>query len=114
MSRAQRVAVWLQLALCLLLVAWYGWLHPPAQLSPGIAVGLMLLPSVPGLALGALGQRSAAFWCGVACLFYFSHGVMEAWTVPATRGLALLEVVLASAVVTASSWDGVKARFGRR
>lgn len=114
MSRSQRVAVLLQVALCLLLVAWYGWLQPPTRLSPALAVGLMLLPSLPGLVLGALGRRSAAFWCGVACLFYFSHGVMEAWTVPASRALALLEVLLASAVVTASSWDGVRARFGRR
>jgi uncharacterized membrane protein len=114
MSRSQQVAVLLQVGLCVLLAGWYGWLRPPATLQPAIAVGLMLLPSAPGLLLGALRHRSAAFWCGVSCLFYFSHGVMEAWTLPSDRWLGAAEAVLASAVVVAASWDGVRARFARR
>lgn len=111
MSRAQKLAVGLQVLLCGLLVAWFTWLQPPSAVAALPALAVMLVPSIPGLLLGAFGRRSAAFWCGVSGLFYFSHGVMEAWTVSDTLWLGLAEAALATAVVVAASWDGVRARF---
>ena len=67
------------------------------------------------LAAGVLaGSRLATFWSGVLGLFWFSHGVMEAWSEPATRLLACLEIILAVAVILLASWPGMAARFGRR
>lgn len=60
------------------------------------------------------GNSKAAFWSGVLGLFWFSHGVMEAYTLVAERTYALAEVVLAIMIVVASSWPGVSARFGKK
>ena len=67
------------------------------------------------LAAGVLaGNRLAAFFSGVLGLLWFSHGVMDAWSDPSVRVFALVEVVLAVAVVLLASWPGLSARFGRR
>ena len=50
---------------------------------------------------------------GVFALFWFSHGVMVAWSEPDQRAFALIEVLLALLVVYASSIDGMRARFGK-
>ena len=47
-------------------------------------------------------------------LFWFSHGVMVAWTRPPERLLAWLEIALSLLVIGASSWPGLQARFGGR
>ena len=60
------------------------------------------------------GGRRAAFWAGVLALFWFSHGVMVAWTRPPERLLAWLEIALSLLVIGASSWPGLQARFGGR
>ncbi|HAI59675.1 MAG TPA: DUF2069 domain-containing protein [Xanthomonadaceae bacterium] len=97
-------------ALLLLQPAWYLWLSPPAVLPPLLATLLMALPIVPAIVLGLLGRSSAGFWAGVAALFYFSHGVMEAWANPAAAIPAGIEIVLAVALVFAASWRGLQAR----
>ena len=61
-----------------------------------------------------LGWQRASFWAGVFALFWFSHGVMVAWSEPGQRAFALAEVALALVVVYASSIDGMRARFGRK
>ena len=67
------------------------------------------------LAAGVLrGSVRAAFWAGVAGLFLFCHGVMTAWSEPGERGFALAATALSVAAVFASSWPGLRARFGRR
>jgi hypothetical protein len=38
---------------------------------------------------------------------------MEAWAVPETRGLALIEAALSVWLIVASSWSGLKARFNK-
>ena len=60
-----------------------------------------------------LGWQRAPFWAGVFALFWFSHGVMQAWSEPVGRGFALGEIVLALAVVYTACIDGIRARFGR-
>ena len=45
--------------------------------------------------IGALrGSATAAFWAGVFGLFWFSHGVMLAYSNPAVRAYAWVEIVL--------------------
>lgn len=58
--------------------------------------------------------RKAAFWSGVGGLFWFSHGVMTAWSRPLERAPAWCEIALAIAIVIAASWPGLRARFGGR
>ena len=47
-------------------------------------------------------------------LFWFSHGVMVAWTRPGEALFAWLEIVLSLLIVGAVSWASLQARFGRR
>ena len=61
-----------------------------------------------------LGWRRAPFWSGVLALFWFSHGVMSAWTHPDTARLAWVEILLALLVVVLASLPGLRARFGKK
>ncbi|MFI8717106.1 DUF2069 domain-containing protein [Stenotrophomonas sp. NPDC077464] len=64
------------------------------------------------LAAGVLGGRGqATFWAGVLSLFWFSHGVMSAWSHPETAVWAWLELLLALAVIGVSSAPGLRRRF---
>ena len=67
------------------------------------------------LALAAWkGSDRAAFWAAVLALFWFSHGVMVAWTRPLESELASIEIVLALVVIFAASLPGLRGRFSRR
>lgn len=98
------------LALFLLQPAWHLWLAPPTVLPPGFVVVVLSLPILPALLLAAFNRPSAGFWGGLAALFYFSHGVMEAWSERSVIALALIEVALSVALVLAASWHGLQAR----
>lgn len=101
---ARRVgfAAWALLAA--LQIAWHGLLLPPTQIPVAIALGFALLP----LALPLLAIRRpprALLWAGLVALLYFCHGVMEAWSAPAERGLALTEAALAVLLILALGAD---------
>lgn len=99
-------------ALLLLQVAWHGM-----QRWPGGSLALLLLLGAPLAAVFLMHlaqRRSARFWTGVVALLLFCHGIAEAWALPAARLPALAEVALSVAAVVTSSWDGLRARFGRR
>ena len=67
------------------------------------------------LALGVwLRRGKAAFWAGVLALFWFSHGVMSAWSHRDTAGWAWAELLLALAVIGVASTPGLRRRFGKR
>jgi uncharacterized membrane protein len=38
--------------------------------------------------------RRALLWVGILSLFYFCHGIAEAWSSPNERWLALIEIAL--------------------
>ena len=91
---------------------YLAWFHDDRN-----ALAAMLVFVLPLLLLlvGTLtGRGRAPFWAGVLGLFLFCHAVMTAWADPAQRGLALCGVVLSVLAVFASSWDGLRARFGAR
>ncbi len=67
------------------------------------------------LALGVVtGRGKAMFWAGVLALFWFSHGVMSAWSHPETAHFAWLELLLALAVIGISSAPGLRRLFSKR
>ncbi|HVX04640.1 MAG TPA: DUF2069 domain-containing protein [Rhodanobacteraceae bacterium] len=87
-------------ALALLQVAWHAWLLPPARMPVGAALLIALLP----LAIPLLYWRTpprALLLAGMVCLFYFCHGVAEAYAAPAERVFAGTEIVLAVIVILA-------------
>jgi uncharacterized membrane protein len=58
-----------------------------------LALSIALVPLLlPLLALRNV--RRALLWVGILALFYFCHGVAEAWSAPAERIPALLEIAL--------------------
>lgn len=67
------------------------------------------------LVLGVLrGSARAAFWAGVFGLFWFSHGVMAAYSRPPEIGYAGTAIALALIIVLSSSWPGLHGRFGKK
>ena len=86
-------------------VVWFG-----TQASALAALVVFALPPA-WLAVARLrGSRTVGFWASVLALFWFSHGIMVAWTRPAERGFALTEIALAVVVIFASSLPGIRAR----
>lgn len=88
--------------LALLQVAWHGWLLPPERMPTAVALTIALLPLAVPLLYWRRPQR-ALLVAGMVALFYFCHGVAEAWAVPRERVLACIEVVLAIVLVASSA-----------
>ena len=101
-------------ALFALSLAWQLALAPPQRMPPWIAALLHALPLVPAVVLLARRQSSAGFWGALAALILFCHGVSEAWSSSATRGLAFIEIALSVLVIFAASWNGLRARLAKR
>jgi uncharacterized membrane protein len=79
-----------------LIVAWYGWLAPARHLSVVAVLVLLLAPLLAPLHGLLHGRRYTVTWSCFVALFYFVHGVVEAYSAPVTRYLGLLEVMLTS------------------
>lgn len=77
------------IALVVVLVIWYGFLHP----APVLLI-LLLLPLV--FPLKGIIQRNpyTYAWSSFLILLYFIHGVVEAYANQAARTWALLEVLI--------------------
>jgi uncharacterized membrane protein len=86
-------------ALPLLLVAWYGWWAPPRALPLALVLAVALAPLALALAACAFELRFGLLLGGIFALFYFSHGVMEAWASPGERLPAALLAVLSAAQI---------------
>lgn len=96
------------LALAGLFVYWFG------RQGDWTALILFALPPLAFGFLAGIRPRQAAFWAGVFALMWFSHGIMVAWSRPADRGLALIEIVLALAVIFSANWGALQSRFMRK
>lgn len=93
---------------------WPGRLQPDWATSGVVIASFMSLP-LAALALGLWRKwPRARFWSGVAALFYFCHGIAEAWAIPASWLPGMAEALLSVVVVVASSWDGLRARLGAK
>lgn len=95
MNRGDRLPALSLLAQGLLQVLWHGLLHPPPALPTGLVLAVALLPLCALLPAALHSTRRVLLVGGIVSLLYFSHGVMEAWSNPAERGLALLEILFA-------------------
>jgi len=85
-------------AQAILQIAWHAWLLPPQRMPVAAALVIALLP----LALPLLYWRTpprALIAAGMVSLFYFCHGVAEAWSSPAERVLACIEIALALVLI---------------
>jgi uncharacterized membrane protein len=80
--------------LVVLQLAWHAWLVPPQHMPMPLLLAITVIPLL--LPLFALRNvRRALLWVGILSLFYFSHGVAEAWSsAGGERWLAVAEIVL--------------------
>lgn len=90
--------------LFVLLLLWFTVLVPsvnfPVSLTLLIFVGPLLLPL-----RGLLYQRSYTHaWTAFLVLIYFTHGVVEAWSNPAERWLAGLEIIFSLLLLCGCVW----------
>jgi len=80
-------------ALAALQLIWHGWLFPAESMPVPVALAITLVPLLlPLLALRNVPR--ALLWVGILSLFYFSHGIAEAWSAPGERLLAFIEIGL--------------------
>jgi len=80
-------------ALTVLQPVWHVWLFPPQILPTWLVLAITVIPLLlPLLALRDV--RRALLWVGILSLFYFCHGIAEAWSAPGQRWLAVAETVL--------------------
>lgn len=80
-------------ALFVLQLAWYLWLFPPQTMPLWLVALLTMLPLLLPL-LAIRDVRRALLWTGILSLFYFCHGIAEAWSSSGERWLALIEIFL--------------------
>lgn len=85
-----------------LLVMWYGIWSPSEQLPRGFVLTLLLLPLLFPLWGLIKGKAYTHAWTSMLILFYFMHGVGEAWTTPEDRTYAIIEIVLSIVVYLGS------------
>jgi uncharacterized membrane protein len=80
-------------ALTVLQVLWHGWFFPPTRMPLAMVLGITVIPLLlPVFSLPD--KRRALLWVGILSLFYFCHGVAEAWSSPSERIPAVLEIGL--------------------
>lgn len=98
--------------LVVLQLAWHAWLVPPQSLPAWLVLAVTVLPLLLPL-LAIRNVRRALLWVGILSLFYFCHGVSEAWSAPGERALAWVEIVLTVGLIAVLG-AGVKRRSGPR
>ena len=108
-TSASRVLIAALAALATLFAIWFG--RTP---SPWVALAVFALPPAL-LAMGRWrGRPTAGYWSSVFALFWFSHGIMVAYSRPADRWFALAEVALALVIIFAASGPGMRARLAQK
>lgn len=108
---AWRLGVLLLWVLIGLQLAWYLVLLPPAKVSPWIPLGFLGLPLLIPALCALARMKKALFWAGFIAMFHFTHGVMEAWTVPAALWPGVAEALLSAGVCCAAAWHGLSRRI---
>jgi uncharacterized membrane protein len=68
-------------------------LLPPQSIPMLLVLAITVVPLL--LPIAALRKpRRALLWVGILALFYFCHGVAEAWSSSVERALAIVEIAL--------------------
>ncbi|MGS1126536.1 DUF2069 domain-containing protein [Rhodanobacter sp. UC4437_H4] len=92
--------------LVVLQLVWHAWLVPSQTLSAWLVLAITVIPLLLPL-LALRNARRALLWVGILSLFYFCHGVTEAWSSAGERWLAVAEIVL-TVLLIAALGAGVK------
>jgi uncharacterized membrane protein len=103
----QRTGLFAWAGLLLVQVLWYT-VYPPVSIPAWVAFAL----TVPPLLLPLLSLPNVAralLWVGILALFYFCHGVSEAWSSTGDRWLAFVEIFL-TLLLIGSLGAGVRRR----
>jgi uncharacterized membrane protein len=107
-ARCALAASAILVALALLMIAWEGWIAP---IRPGGSS--LLLKALPPLLLLPKIWRGDVYtfkWAPLVILFYFTEGVVRAWSeTAASQLLASLEIALTVAFI-ACCWMYIKAQ----
>ncbi len=104
----------LAMALFALAALYALWFHDDRhRLAAMLVFALPPLLALAGVLRGGAIAAKATFWAGVLGLFWFSHGVMVAWSDATDAGWGWGEIGLSLAIIGAGSWPGLRARFGR-
>jgi len=103
----QRTGLFAWAGLLLVQVLWYT-VYPPVSIPTWVAFALTVPPLLlPLLALPNVAR--ALLWVGILALFYFCHGVSEAWSSTGDRWLAFIEIAL-TLLLIGSLGAGVRRR----
>jgi uncharacterized membrane protein len=103
-----RVGLVVWALLVVLQLAWHAWLVPPQNMPLTLVLAITVVPLLLPL-LALRDARRALLWVGILSLFYFCHGVSEAWSSAGERWLAMAEIVL-TVLLIAALGAGVKRR----
>lgn len=93
MPMEQRLGLAAWAALTVLQWVWHGWLIPPQSMPLWLVLAITVIPLLLPL-LAIRDPRRALLWVGILSLFYFCHGVAEAWSSSGERWLAVIEIIL--------------------
>jgi uncharacterized membrane protein len=94
----QRIGFGAWIAQAILQIIWHAWWLPPQRMPVAVALSIALLPLALPLAYWRTPPR-ALIAAGMVSLFYFCHGVAEAWASPPERVPASIEIALALALI---------------
>ena len=94
--------------LVVLQLLWHAWLVPPQSMPLTLLLAITVIPLLLPL-LAIRDVRRALLWVGILSLFYFCHGVSEAWGSAGERWLAIAEIVL-TVLLIAALGAGVRRR----
>jgi len=89
----QRLGLIAWAVLTVLQPIWHAWLFPAQTVPVWLVVAITTVPLLLPL-LAIRDVRRALLWVGILSLFYFCHGVSEAWSAADQRWLAIVEIVL--------------------
>ena len=106
-SATQKTGLAAWAALLVVQIVWY-LLYPPVSIPAWVALALTVPPLLlPLLSLPNITR--ALLWVGILALFFFCHGVAEAWSSTGDRWLAWIEIVL-TLLLIGTLGAGVKRR----
>jgi uncharacterized membrane protein len=96
LRRARLIALCGYFGLLVLIPLWYGWLSP-STLSLGLVLGVLLTPLLFPLRGLLQGRPYTYAWSSFLAMFYLIHAVVELYSSPQDRYLAVLELLLSVA-----------------